>query len=305
MELRQLRHFVCLAQVLNFSRAAEQLYIAQPALSISIRNLEEELGLQLFDRGPRHVVLTQAGRVTLSSARAALAHIDDVGNASKALGRGEAGLLKIGFVGGATFRILPRVIPEFRRRYPGVELELTEATTLEVLRRVRSGEVDGGILRHPVLGRAEQLLTAVLELDPLVAVVPRGHHLQRRGSLRLKQLATESFVQYSHIHAPSMSALVSLACESAGFSPRVSQEAVQIQTIVSLVESGLGVALVPESCSELIGRGATFIPIRDHREQLTVGLAFVRSGHSSNKLVQNFLDVIAGTVAAESPRPVS
>ncbi|RYY59801.1 MAG: LysR family transcriptional regulator, partial [Comamonadaceae bacterium] len=173
MELRQLRHFVCLAQVQNFSRAAEQLHIAQPALSISIRNLETEMGVRLFDRGPRHVHLTQAGRAALASARAALSHVDEVAQLSNAIAEGEAGVLRIAFVGGATFRVLPRAIPEFRRRHPAVELELTEATTLSVLQRVRSGEVDAGILRHPVLP-APALATLVLERDALVAVMPPG-----------------------------------------------------------------------------------------------------------------------------------
>lgn len=296
MELRQLRHFVCLAQVLNFSRAADQLHIAQPALSISIRNLETELGLRLFDRGPRHVALTQEGRAALESARAALANVDEVAQLSVAVAQGDAGLLKIAFVGGATFRILPRVIPEFRRRYPAVELELTEATTLEVLQRVQSGEVDGGILRHPVVP-APAVSTLVLESDPLVAVVPRGHHLAGRRRLRLRDLAGEPFIQYSQLRAPSMNSIVSLACQGAGFAPRVSQEAVQIQTIVSLVESGLGVALVPDSCREHLGRNVVFVPISDHKEQLAVGLAFVLDEAAGNRLAHNFIQVITATSA--------
>lgn len=296
MELRQLRHFVCLAQVLNFSRAAEQLHIAQPALSISIRNLENELGLRLFDRGPRHVTLTQEGRAALDSARSVLAHVDEVAQLSAAVAQGDTGLLKIAFVGGATFRILPRVIPEFRQRYPAVELELTEATTLEVLQRVQSGDVDGGILRHPVVP-APALSILVLERDPLVAVVPHGHHLAGKRRLRLRDLAGEPFIQYSHLRAPSMNAIVSLACQAAGFVPRVSQEAVQIQTIVSLVESGLGVALVPDSCREHLGRNVEFLRISDHKEQLAVGLAFVLNAASGNRLVHNFIDVITYTSA--------
>ncbi len=299
MELRQLRHFVCLAQVLNFSRAAEKLNIAQPALSISIRNLEDELGVRLFDRGPRHVLLTQAGHAALGSARAALVNVDEVTQLSNAAGRGEAGLLKIAFVGGATFRILPRAIPEFRRRYPAVELELMEATTLEVLQRVSSGEIDGGIVRYPVVCRPA-VSTLVLERDALVAVVPRGHPLSAKHKLRLRELAGEPFIQYSHVHAPSMNAIVSLACQSAGFVPQVSQEAVQIQTIVSLVESGLGVALVPESCREQLGNHVEFLRISDHKEQLVVGLAFVQQGASGNLLVWNFIDVITGTSGGTS-----
>lgn len=294
MELRHLRHFVTLAEVRNFSRAAERLHIAQPALSISIRNLEEEIGARLFERGPRVVSLTEAGRVALASARNALSNVEEVSRLAGAVSTGEAGLLRIAFVGGASYRILPRYLPEFRRRYPGVQLELVESTSLEVVEDVHSGVIDAGIVRHPLMNPTG-LTTRVLDTEPLIAVLPRAHRLAAKPRLRLRELGGEPFVQFSRRRAPSLNAIISLACQRAGFEPKVSQEALQIQTIVSLVESGLGVALVPASCQAVSGQAVEFRPISDHKELLTVELALVFSPMAKQRLVHNFVQVLTTT----------
>jgi len=300
VELRQLRHFVTLAQSRNFSQAAENLYIAQPALSISIRNLEDEIGARLFDRGPRQVTLTDAGRVALVSARSALLHVDEMTRLVGTVRTGASGLLRIAFVGSATFSILPSCLPEFRQRYPAVELELTEGTTVEVMDRVRSGAADAGIVRYPVL-LPSGLKKIVLDQDSLVAVLPARHPLAAKAKLRLRELTQQPFIQYSQVYAPSMNAVVTLACQSAGFEPRIAQEAIQIQTIVSLVESGLGVALVPRSCEGLLGQNVSYRPISDHGSQLSVGLALVCSPAQTGPLLQNFIEVLANRQGLVAP----
>ncbi len=291
MELRQLRHFVALAETRNFTRAAERLHIAQPALSISIRKLEDEVGARLFERGARQATLTEAGREVLSSARNALAHIDDIGRIASAVSSGEAGVLRIAFVGSASFRILPAQLPEFRSRYPGVRLELLESTTLEIIEGIRNGSADVGIVRHPLLD-TKGLSTTVLDREPLIAVLPKGHHLAAKPRLRLRDLSGEPFVQFSRERAPSLHAIIAFACQRAGFEPIVSQEALQIQTIVSLVESGLGVALVPESSTNGSGQSVAFRPISDMKELLSVGLALVFNEAHRSPLIRNFVRVL-------------
>ncbi|MEJ7930465.1 LysR family transcriptional regulator [Ramlibacter sp. AN1015] len=292
MELRQLRHFLAVAEARNFSRAAQTLHIAQPALSISIRKLEEEIGAKLLERGTRNTTLTEAGQIALESARSALAHIDDISRLATAVARGEAGLLRIAFVGGASYRILPRYLPEFRRRYPEVKLELLESTSLEIVESVRSGLVDCGIVRHPLIDAAG-LSTRLLEDDPLVAAIPRGHRLASKPRLCLHDLAKEPFIQFSRTRAPSLNAIIALACRRSGFEPNVAQEALQIQTIISLVESGLGVALVPESSRASSGQAVEFRPLADHKELLKVGLALVFSAAREKRLAQNFVSTLA------------
>ncbi|MGI4813503.1 MAG: LysR substrate-binding domain-containing protein [Janthinobacterium lividum] len=288
MELRQLRHFLALAETLNFGQAAERMHIAQPPLSVSIRKLEEEMGVKLFDRDTRKVTLTEAGRVALEHARRALDHVDETVRAARSVAAGESGRLRVAFVGGATFRLFPQALPLFRQRFPKVELELHESTSMQVLQSVLEGSIDIGILRSP-LAVASACLLIPVEHDELVAILPPGHALRRRKSLKLSDLSADPFVMYSHTQAPSMHAVVTLACQRAGFSPIIAQEAVQIQTIVSLVLSGLGVALVPSACKTLVPENATLLRIADHRSAIKVGLIAAVQKTADSSLLSNFI----------------
>jgi DNA-binding transcriptional LysR family regulator len=147
MELRQLRHFAELANTLNFRRAAQACRIAQPALSISLRKLETEIGVKLFDRGTREVSLTEAGRVALPSALAALDAARETAHLARSVMKGESGRLTIGIVASATYRLLPRVLPQFKKSFPNVDLQFVESTTQKIIEDVMSRSVDLGIVR--------------------------------------------------------------------------------------------------------------------------------------------------------------
>jgi DNA-binding transcriptional LysR family regulator len=149
MNLKQLHQFIALAETGNFHRAAEQLHMAQPPLSISIRKLEEELGSALFDRTSTGVVLTPAGKAMLESARATLFHAEQCRQAVRDTREGVGGLIRLGFVGSATYELLPRLIPSFRDRYPKVGLEFYEATSAEILEGLATRRFDAGLLRYP------------------------------------------------------------------------------------------------------------------------------------------------------------
>src|SRR5687768_3402859 len=140
MELRQLRQFVAVAEARNFRRAAEQLHMAQPPLSVAIRKLEEEVGTALFVRQPRGVVLTAAGVAALSVAQQCMASADALRDAALSAAGGESGVLRVGFVGSATYSLMPKLLPAFRSRYPDVELVLRESTNLELLALVEGGQ---------------------------------------------------------------------------------------------------------------------------------------------------------------------
>lgn len=150
MDLRQLRHFVTLAHTLNYRQAAEQLHMSQPPLSQSIRKLEDDLGVQLFERDRRGTVLSGAGRAALESAKLALYHARQVQAVSQATASGELGRLHIGFIGSATFSLIPKLVQAFRAAYPAIDLVLTESTTREICAQVASGDFDAGLLRYPV-----------------------------------------------------------------------------------------------------------------------------------------------------------
>jgi DNA-binding transcriptional LysR family regulator len=273
MKLQQLRQFVTLAETLNFHRAAERLNMAQPPLSISIRKLEEELGAPLFWRGPQGVQLTPEGLAALEDARQALVHADQMQRVVRETIAGERGGLRIGFVGSATYRLLPRLLRSFRQRFPMIEVTLTESRTADLLHEVESGAIDVAIVRTPVLSctRAE---IALVEIDRLCIAVSRESRFAGRRRARLVDFRDEPFVIYSRESVPGMHALTMIACQKAGFVPHIAEQAAQLQTIVCLVESGLGVALVPAVITPHT-RAVDFVEIDGRQAPGPIGLGLV------------------------------
>lgn len=296
MNLRQLRQFVTLAETGNFRRAAEQLHMAQPPLSVSIRKLEEELGTPLFARMPTGVLLTAAGEAMLASARQTLFHAQQCQQSVQAAVHGEGGLLRLGFVGSATYSLLPRLISGFRKKYPMVELELTEQTTVSTLDGLEARRLDLGLVRYPVLDPRPFVLTP-LEPDEFVAALPARSRFARRAALPLSELAGEPFIMYSLSRVPGLFAVTMARCQQAGFTPRIAQEATQIQTILSLVQSGLGVALVASVARQFVPAGVKLLRLSDSRANFEIGLALVAAQESSNRLVQTFTSHALDTVA--------
>lgn len=244
MELRQLRQFVTLAETLNFHRAAAALNMTQPPLSLSIRKLEDELGAALFERHARGVTLTEAGRAALGPARDALAAADAAAQAARQTARGERGRVRVGFVGSATYGLVPAIVPRFHAQHPGIELSLKEATSLEGLRGLEAGELDVALVRTPLLQEASVALEP-LSQEPLMLIAPPAWGPPAAGRVRLEDLKDEAFVMYDRVHAPNIRAQTLMACEAAGFLPRVAEEVANIHTLIALVESGLGLAFVP------------------------------------------------------------
>lgn len=256
MELRQLRYFVAIAETQNFHRAAERLHMAQPPLTVAIRKLEAELGTALFERGARGVTLTPAGVAALDIARATLAQIERLREAVREGADGERGRLRVGFIGSATFDLLPRIIPRFRERYPLVELVLAESTSVDIARRLHSGDFDVGLVRLPLLEVAS-VDTHVIDRDELHAAVPDTSKFARALSIPLEDLAREPFILQSPISV--LHAISLMACHDAGFVPRVAQEAAQLSAVLSLVRSGLGVALVPARAESSAPQGVRLV----------------------------------------------
>lgn len=272
MELRQLRYFVALAETRNFHRAAERLNMSQPPLTVAIRKLETELGAALFVRETRGVSLTPAGNAALSLARQTLAQADRFREAVREGATGERGRLRVGFVGSATFELLPRIIPEFRRRYPLVELVLQEAASATIADRLIADELDIGLVRLPLLD-AVAIDTTVIDRDELHAVLPENSPFAKAGTVELADLAKEPFVLQSRISV--LHSITLSACQKEGFVPIVAQEAEQLSAILSLVRSGLGVALVPARVAHAMPPGLRLVPLA-RRVPIETGLALPR-----------------------------
>jgi DNA-binding transcriptional LysR family regulator len=266
MDLRRVRYFVVLAETLHFGRAAVRLNMSQPPLSHQIRVLEEELGARLFERSNRHVDLTLAGQALLPEARALLAQADRAASIVARVQRGEIGELRVGFTSGAALtQVIPQLILAYRQRLPGVHLRIEELTTQEQLTAMLERRLDIAFIRGTEAPDLPDFLHATrLFQDALVAALPPLH--PRADSLRpfsVSALNEEAFVMYPSDGGTGVYLQIMALCQRAGFAPRVVQEARTAATIVGLVASGLGIALVPESFRSIEASGVTFRPLRE------------------------------------------
>jgi DNA-binding transcriptional LysR family regulator len=280
-DLWQLRYFIAVAEQLHFGRAATALHISQPPLSRAIRALEERLGMALFIRNRRKVELTPAGALLLEEARRTLGQLERAVLELRGMASGERGRLRVGFVSLADYGgVLPRLLKSYKAARPGVQLSLREMLSPEQSLALATGELDFGLLLPPV-SEAEGLEHVIVQRERFVAALPARHRLATaRGPLAMRELADESFVMVPREIAPGLYDIVSGLAARAGFSLNVAQEAIQMQTVVSLVSSGLGAAVVPGSVANLGRRGVVYRRISDRHPVLELWLAW-RAGTTS------------------------
>ena len=271
-ELRQLRYFVAVAERLHFGRAAAALHISQPPLSRSIRDLEARVGATLLARTRRRVELTPEGARFLEDAKRALQQLEQAVLEVGRMAAGDSGRLRLGFVSLADYGVLPGLLKTYKAARPRVALALREMLSPEQATALAAGELDFGLLLPPVPGALEHL---VVQRERFLAALPSRHRLARAsGRLAVRELAGESFVMVPRDIAPRLHDIVAGLAARAGFVPRVAQEAIQMQTVVSLVSSGLGVALVPASLANLGRRGVSYREISDPHPRLDLWLAW-------------------------------
>jgi len=273
MELRHLRYFVAVASELHFGRAAKMLHISQPPLSMQIRALEEELGVTLLHRTRRQVSITRAGKAFLHDARQILARAEQSILTARRAARGEIGELVVAFISVADYNLLPLVLREFRRRYPLVTLSLKELTTDAQIAELVEGRIDVGFLLPPVSDPTIESVPILRE--PLIAAIPERHPLAKtRGAISLASLSSAPFIMTPRQMAPGLHDDIVSFCRSAGFSPQVTQEAIQMQTVISLVSAEMGVALIPESLQNLQRTGVVYKRLKEQGPLTEIRLAW-------------------------------
>jgi DNA-binding transcriptional LysR family regulator len=243
IDLRHLRYFAAVAEELHFGRAAARLGMAQPPLTQQIQKLEREVGYSLFARNSRRTGLTEAGRVLLESSRRLLAGLEEAIEYTRRAGRGEAGQLRVGTPPSVMLTRLPKAIRKYRQRYPDIRFNLREASTSAILRELRAGALDLGFLRE--VEPSEGLASEVILREPLNAVLPASHPLAEKRGLNLRHLAGEPFVLFPRQVGEAFYDRLIGICSESGFIPRVVQEATQWQSVVTFVETGLGVSIAP------------------------------------------------------------
>ena len=247
-----------LAEELHFGRAATRLHMTQPPLTQAIAQLERLLGVRLFDRTKRSVVLTPTGLALLPEVRELLARAQALPEHARAAAAGELGRLRLAFVSTVGFALLPQWLRGFREQHPQVRVELTEATGDVQLQAFARGEIDAGFMLHPAGFAPAGLARCVVAEEPLVVALPEQHPLARMATLSLPAVLAEPLVIFPRRIVPTLFDAIFALYHAAGRSPQVAQEAIQMQTIVNLVSAGLGVAWVPESVRQFQRPGVVY-----------------------------------------------
>lgn len=292
IELRQLRYFVAVAEESHFGRAAARLHMTQPPLSQTIQSLEAALGTALFARTRRSVALTPAGIALLPEARRILQQAGALPDLARRAASGESGLLSLSFVSTADYSILPPLLREFRERHPQVQIDLKEATTDVQLEDLMQGRIDAGLLIPPLHDKAKAELEYKTVLsEPLILAVPQDlKALRGKNTATLKAVADLPLIIFPRRIAPAFHDAILGCFRDAGLTPRIGQEAIQMQTIVGLVSAGMGIALVPQSVSNLKRPGVEYKPLSGKTLSVETGLAWRRDNRSP--VLHTFLDLL-------------
>jgi DNA-binding transcriptional LysR family regulator len=288
VELRQLRYFVAVAEERHFGRAAKRLRLSQPPLSAQIKGLEEELGVKLFQRSTRQVALTDAGRTFLERAEGILEAVEEAKEAAKGADEGVRGRLEIGFISSATLGLLPPAIRLFRERFGGVDIELRELTSAQQIDALYAGEIRVGLVRLPL--RAPGIRFEPLQEESFLVALPSGHPLEALESVPLEAMVDQPLIFFTRQLMPSLHAQIVELFQRVGAFPNVVQHAVHLQTIVGLVASDVGLAILPEPAERLSREGVVYRSLDAPDATSWVGLARIEDDGSL--LVENFVRTV-------------
>lgn len=234
--------------------------MSQPPLTVAIRKLESDLGAELFDRDPRGLRLTAAGIAALPAARAVIVQTELVREFARQGAQGLRGRLAVGFIGSAVSELLPRIVTPFRAAFPAVTLALEEMNSVDIMNAIEERSIDVGLVRLPLINTARALVETI-ERDTLIAALPVSDLAGGVRKIPLASLADRPFIFYSPVSV--LNSAIRLACHRAGFTPNIAQEAIQVQTILGLVQAGLGVALVPSRIGRFAPDGVRLVALAE------------------------------------------
>jgi len=294
MELRHFRYFAAVVQWKGYREASRRLHIAQPAISQTVADLEEELGLKLFFRAKRVAQLTPEGEVFYAEAVRTLAQAELAVDSAKRAAKGEIGKLSIGFLGSATSAFLPELVRKFKATYPGVKLTLQELSPVQQEVAFDKGLIDIGFTRTLTAEQSKTFSSRVLYSDPMMAVLPRSKQIKTK-QVRIGDLARESFVLFHREGSPGLFDTVTGMCNKAGFSPRVENEPNMMQTVLSLVEAEQGVTIVPACVRNLRSDGVRFYRLQPDDVRVELLLAWKKERPSA--VLRAFLELIDANAA--------
>ncbi|MER8729079.1 LysR family transcriptional regulator [Mesorhizobium sp. M1227] len=300
MNHKLMQSFIAVAEELHFGRAAARLHISQPPLTKQIQQLEQAMGVRLLERTKRKVELTAAGRVFLDEVRAVLQQTEQAVELARKADRGETGHLAVGFIDAAIYSVVPSVVQRFTKRYPEVELSLTDLRIPNQVRAVAERQLDIGFVHPPVVHNALKVESILVE--PLIVALPETHRLASEAEVALADLASEALIQFPRSINPSLYDEIVGLCRSSGFSPRIVREATPKQTIIGLVSVGLGVSLLPACLQNLRRSGVVYRPIQGRT--LSIDTSIIYRHEQPSPVLKAFLDIVRETTQKDS-NPVS
>jgi len=263
MELRHLRYFIGVADELNFTRAARRLRVAQPALSRQVRQLEEELGVQLLERDSHGVRLTKAGVAFRAEAGALLEQSEQAVRVARQIATTESQPLRLGYIWGLFHSLVPPLIERFRHQAPSTSVHLFDLTPIEQAQALLAGNLEAGFIGFAQEADAAKLSKCRVGSCEFVAALPKGHRAVRNAKVDLRNLANDFFLGISETTYPGASRHVQESCEKAGFRPKIVQMVERGFTILGLVAGGSGIALLPESLKAMPHAGVVFKRLTD------------------------------------------
>ena len=279
MELRQIRSFLSIAETLHFGRTAGIIHLSQPALSLQIRALEDEIGVRLFERNRRKTALSAAGVAFREDATGALLRLDQAVHKAKLAANGKLGILRIGFISTAGNEIVPAIIRQCRELNAEVEFSLRNILTIDQIQMLEAGSLDIGFLRLPI-GEHSGLEVVTVHREPFVLVVPSSHKLAKRKRVRLREASGQDFVMYERTYAPGFHDLIFGMLRDAGIIPNVRQTAGEMPMLISLVDSGMGVAILPASAVKRSVASVVACEIADKIPMSEIGIAVQKANRA-------------------------
>lgn len=298
--LRELECFIAVAEELSFTRAARRLRLSQPPLSRHIQALESKLGTTLLERTPRSVALTAAGWAFLADTKGTMTQLQRACDSAKRAARGETSRLSIGFVSAVLNPMLISIFQNYRAKYPKVQLTLHDSPPLDQLRAIAEGRLDGGFVGSTTGNMAPGLVFVSWSKEPLSVYLPVEHRLSKSRKINLADLAGESFVTVSADSAPCFAAQIRGLCETAGFRPKVVQEASRGQAVAVMVATGVGIAILPASLARNVGESLVAVPIADKSAFVDYAFAY-REGKPDEPLL-DFVNELRRFPATSKPQ---